>query len=98
MSGKSLKTPCKIGAYTLRGIIGEGAFSVVKLAHNEELKSYFACKIVPKSRLNTNSLKSRFEEEIRIDQQLHHPGVVSLINIMQDANNYYVIMEFLPKR
>ena len=91
-----VKAPQKIGPYTLRGTVGDGAFSVVKLAYNEELSQYFACKIVPKSRLSTHHLEKRFEVEIRINQQMHHPGVVGLVDILKDAQNYYVIMEFCP--
>lgn len=90
------KFPSKIGPYMLRGVIGEGAFSHVVLAFHETQKTYYACKIVPKARLSSSSLEQRFEEEIRINQQLHHPGVVGLIDIIKDELNYYVIMEFCP--
>lgn len=90
------KIPSKIGPYILRGTIGEGAFSIVKLAFHEQLRAYYACKIIPKSRLTTPSLEKRFEEEIRINQQLHHPGVVNLVDIIKDEYNYYVVMEFCP--
>ena len=95
MSSKS-RFPSKIGPYMLRGTIGEGAFSVVKLAFDYTKKMYYACKIVPKSRLSGSNLEARFEEEIRINQQLHHPGLVSLIDIIKDDDNYYVVMEFCP--
>ena len=88
--------PSKIGPYMLRGTIGEGAFSIVKLAFDSINKMYYACKIVPKSRLSSGSLERRFEDEIRINQQLHHPGLVSLIDIIKDDANYYVVMEFCP--
>ena len=91
-----VKAPSKIGPYTLRGTVGDGAFSVVKLAFNEELSQYYACKIVPKSRLSTHHLEKRFEVEIRINQQMHHPGIVGLVDILKDTLNYYVIMEFCP--
>ncbi|EAY13026.1 CAMK family protein kinase [Trichomonas vaginalis G3] len=90
------KIPHKIGPYILRGVIGEGAFSHVVLAFHETQKTYYACKIVPKARLSSSSLEERFEEEIRINQQLHHPGVVGLIDIIKDETNYYVVMEFCP--
>ena len=91
-----VKAPHKIGGYTLRGTVGDGAFSVVKLAYNDELGQYFACKIVPKSRLSSHNLEQRFELEIRINQQMHHSGIVGLIDILKDELNYYVIMEFCP--
>ncbi|KAH0785388.1 CAMK family protein kinase [Histomonas meleagridis] len=88
--------PRKIGPYSLKGTVGDGAFSVVKLVHHEETHQYYACKIVPKSRLNSESLHERFETEIRINQQMHHPGIVQLYELLQDQNNFYLIMEFCP--
>ncbi|EAY05900.1 CAMK family protein kinase [Trichomonas vaginalis G3] len=95
-TGVQVVAPTKIGPYTIRGTVGEGAFSVVKLAYNEEKQQYYACKIVPKSRLSTHHLEKRFELEIRINQQMHHPGIVGMIDILKDKLNYYVIMEFCP--
>ena len=91
-----VKTPSQIGPYVFRGTIGEGAFSVVKLCYHTQEAKYYACKVVPKARLVANKLEKRFEIEIRIDQQLHHPGIVALIEIMQDDANFYLIMEFCP--
>ena len=91
-----VRAPNQIGPYFLRGVIGEGAFSVVKLAYLQSEQKYYACKIVPRSRINTPSLEQRFEVEIRISQQMHHPGVVQLVDVLQDANNYYIVMEFCP--
>ena len=92
-----VKTPAQVGPYTLRGTIGEGSFSVVKLCYHAQEAKYYACKVVPKKRIIANKLEKSFESEIRIDQQLHHPGIVGLIEILQDAANYYLVMEFCPK-
>ena len=96
MEPVEVKTPAQIGPYVLRGTIGEGAFSVVKLCYHQKESKYYACKIIPKSRIRDNNLEKRFETEIRIDQQLHHPGIVGLIEIMKDDANCYLIMEFCP--
>ncbi|OHT10980.1 CAMK family protein kinase [Tritrichomonas foetus] len=88
--------PKSIGQYKIHGTIGYGAFSQVKLCQHMETRQYYACKIVPRSRLNTQHLETRFEIEIRINQQLHHPGIVQMIDLFMDEDNYYVIMEFCP--
>lgn len=88
--------PKKIGKYNFQGTIGEGAFSVVKLVQHSESREYFACKVVPKSRIQTTHLHARFEAEIRINQQLHHPGIVEMYDLLSDDLNYYIIMEFCP--
>lgn len=93
---QSVMMPARIGSYVFRGTIGEGAFSIVKLAVNEETQYYFACKIVPKTRLQHGNLQHRFEEEIRINQQMHNPGIVNIYDILKDNFNFYIMMEFCP--
>lgn len=88
--------PPRIGPYVFRGTIGEGAFSVVKLAIHEETKQFVACKIVPRARLNSEDLEERFEIEIRVNQQLHHPGIVQVLDLLKDDKNYYIFMEYCP--
>jgi serine/threonine protein kinase len=86
--------PPRVGPYVMRGVIGEGAFSVVKLCHKG--RDFFACKIVPKALLMERGLLARFEIEIRIGRQLRHPGIVAMTDFLQDDRNYYLIMEFCP--
>lgn len=85
--------PNKIGPYQLTTIIGEGGFSVVKLAIHEETGNRFACKIVPKKRLLPDSMEDRFEREVRIMQKLRHPGICRLFDLFKDTLNYYIVME-----
>ena len=87
--------PHRVGEYLFKGTIGAGAFSIVKLVTSELSGKYFACKIIPKAKIDAGILK-RFELEIRIHQQIHHPGVVSLVDVFKDDFNYYIIMEFCP--
>jgi len=96
MSVQTILAPSKIGPYKFKKTIGEGAFSVVKLSYHEELQTYFACKVVPRSSLLSLDLATRFEIEIRINQQLHHPGIVQVIDLLKDDMNYYVFMELCP--
>ena len=69
--------PPSIGEYTFAGILGHGTFSIVALAVKSKTDEYYACKIVPKLIISSNNLEERFENEIRIHQQLHHIGILS---------------------
>ncbi|OHT13806.1 CAMK family protein kinase [Tritrichomonas foetus] len=86
--------PDHIGRYTLRGIIGTGAFSIVKLAVDIETQSSYACKIVPRQLMAKPSQESHFEQEIRIMQQMRYPNIVQLVDIYKDNLNFYLIIEF----
>ena len=87
-------TPNSIQGYEMRGTIGEGAFSVVKLVYNSKMNQFYACKIIAKERLNTKKRRERFEYEIRIQQMLRHPGIVKICDLLSDSCNYYIILEF----
>ena len=91
---RSVILPVRIGPYTFRETIGEGGFSVVKLVKRDDTHEDFVCKIVPKTRLLRGNLEPQLEMEIRINQQIDHPGVVSVIDILKDHFNYYIIMEY----
>jgi serine/threonine protein kinase len=86
--------PNQIGPYIFVGSIGEGSFSVVKLAKHEGTGRFYAIKVVPRLRLDTAYLRERFEAEIRIHRMMHHPGIIQLYNLLKDDTNYYVILEF----
>jgi serine/threonine protein kinase len=86
--------PNRIGPYELRGTIGEGSFSLVKLAYRSDTNAFFACKVLNRKFLHDQELYFRFESEIRVHQQLHHPSVVALVDLLEDRNYYYVVMEF----
>lgn len=93
---QTILAPSRIGPFLFRGTVGAGAFSVVKLAFHVHSKLYFACKVVPRNRLNHEDLEQRFEMEIRINQQMHHSGVVQIVDLLKDDMNYYIFMEFCP--
>ena len=59
-------------------------------------KNYVACKIIPRIKVEAKKLTTRLEQEIRIHQLMHHPNVVQLIDVQQDADYYYVFLEFCP--
>ncbi|KAH0793217.1 CAMK family protein kinase [Histomonas meleagridis] len=88
--------PKVIKSYEIRGTVGEGAFSVVKLAYRPKTREYFACKVIEKKRLRQKKLEAKFECEISVHQQMHHPSIVGLVDILSDEFYYYVFLEFCP--
>lgn len=83
-----------IGKYTVMNDIGNGAFGNVKLAIDTETNKYVAVKVIPRKMLLQEEVRAKFESEIRILQQLHHPGIVELLDILKDDTKDYVFMEF----
>ena len=80
--------------YELKGILGKGTFSKVKLAINKITKEKVAIKIIDKQKaLNKNSYE-RIKREISILKNISHPNVIKVIDTKEDSNNYYFIMEY----
>ena len=87
----------KIDKYILKYLIGEGAFSFVYLAQDQKnSKLNYACKILPRQKLNSKKISTHLETEIRVQQQIHHPNTVQLIDIFKDKYYYYFFLEYCP--
>jgi serine/threonine protein kinase len=89
-------TPATIGPYSVRGTIGTGAFSIVKLCHRSDDSEFYAVKVIARSLVLERNLLSRLEHEIDINRKLRHPGLVASTDLMRDSTNYYLFMEFCP--
>lgn len=61
-----------------------------------EHNKYFACKIIPRKKVENKKLSTRLEQEIRIHRVMHHPNVVQLVDVLKDPNFFYVFLEFCP--
>jgi serine/threonine protein kinase len=85
-----------IGPYAVRGTIGTGAFSIVKLCYRSDDSQFYACKIISRSVVIERDLLTRLQHEVAINRKLHHPGIVATTDLMQDSDNFYLFMEFCP--
>ena len=90
---EDFETPPSIGSYEFRGTIGKGSFGVVKIVHDTISNQIYAAKVIRRNQMNSGDVAQRFEQEIRIVQQLIHPGIVQLYDLLKDDDNYYIIME-----
>ena len=82
--------------YSLGEILGEGAFSVVKLATNKKTKQKVAVKIISKSGLSeVDELSLR--QEVAILKDLNHPNIVQLVDYFEEPKEYMIALEFLRK-
>ena len=79
--------------YTYVKDIGEGNFGKVKLSILNSTNEQYAIKILNKEKLKTQTKSSSFNE-IEIISKLKHPNIIYVDKILEDKENYYIIMEY----
>ena len=94
ISGQDVEVPCSFGKYDLIRVIGSGSFSTVALVVHRVTNLQFACKICSRQLLIESNTFDRFEQEVRLMQALHHPNIVSVVDVAYDERLIYLIMEY----
>jgi len=80
--------------YDLKGDLGKGAFSVVKLAINKKTKDKVAIKIIDRKNVGKDYEKN-LKMEMSILQKVHHKNIIGLIEMIDTADTLYLVMELV---
>jgi len=80
--------------YTLKGVLGTGAFSTVKegLHKNAPPGMTYAIKVVDRNKL-TEEDAAALLDEVAILKEFDHPHVIRLFDFFEEPNTYYLVME-----
>ena len=76
--------------------LGKGAFGKVLLVQNEELKKYYAMKILKKKFLEKNKQQFHTKTERKILEIINYPFVAQLYFAFQDSAKLYMLTEYMP--
>ena len=93
---KDKEKPDILKDYNFIKDIGEGNFGKVKLAILNSTKENYAIKILNKERLKSQTKTTLFNE-IEIISRLKHPNIIYVEKILEDQQNFYIIMEYCEK-
>ena len=80
--------------YKLGDVLGEGAFSVVKLAVNRKTGQKVAVKCIDRQGLPEED-ENALRQEVAIMRSLNHENIVQFIDFFEEEKFFYVVLEFL---
>jgi len=83
----------QIGPYSLRGVLGEGAFGVVYLAdQSEPIPRRVALKVL-KPHVSAGEVVARFEQERRMLARLDHPSIAHVLDagVSEDGRPWFAL-------
>ncbi|XP_065834731.1 serine/threonine-protein kinase NIM1-like isoform X2 [Oscarella lobularis] len=89
---RDISTGRRVGLYRVRGELGAGNFSQVKMGIHSLTKERVAIKILDKTALNaqTRRLLSR---EISSMERLHHPNIIRIYEVVETLTKLHIVME-----
>jgi PAS domain S-box-containing protein len=84
-----------VGGYQLRGILGQGGMGIVYKAHEVRLDRPVALKMLPPGTCPGPEERARFRREAEAIARLHHPNIVRIHEIGEQAGQPFLALEFI---
>lgn len=81
--------------YEILEKIGEGGMATVYKARCNILKRYVAVKVLREEFTTDDEFVKRFNTEAQSAASLAHPNIVSIFDVGQEENIYYIVMELV---
>ncbi|HDP94715.1 MAG TPA: serine/threonine protein kinase [Candidatus Aminicenantes bacterium] len=85
----------EIPGYHLQYRLGEGGMAKVYFGMQTRLKRRVAVKVMESFLLKDENFSRRFLKEAETAANLNHPNIVTIYDVGQAGENYYMVMEFL---
>lgn len=83
-----------IGNYIIEKPIGQGAFAMVELGKHIKLMKQVAIKRISKKKISTQNNRKRCLKEISILQDLKHPNIIKIFEVLDHDDSINIIMEY----
>lgn len=82
------------GRYIILHTIGKGEFGKVKLAYDPEKDIEVAIKFIKRSNITSAQKQAKLEREINILQNLDHPNIVRLYDVIETEKYIGIVMAY----
>jgi serine/threonine-protein kinase len=87
--------PERIGRYQIVERIGRGAMGVVYRAHDEVMDRDVALKVLVTDLDDDPDIRMRFHREAQAAARLSHPNIITIFDVGEDRDHFYIVMELL---
>lgn len=85
-----------LGAYEIKGVLGEGGVSTVFWAEHFEMGQRAAIKMIKPEFARNEKVVARFLREAEVTSRIRHPGIVTVFDLgYHTSESPYLIMELL---
>ena len=81
--------------YEIKEKIGNGGMAMVYKAKDQVLNRYVAVKILRDEFTTDQEFIKRFEAEAQSAASITHPNIVSVYDVGNEGNLYYIVMELI---
>ena len=78
-----------------RRVLGQGAFGTVVLAWDQHLHRQVAVKCIREGLERDELARNRLRREAQLASQLNHPGIVEILELLDDDNSLLIVEEYL---
>jgi eukaryotic-like serine/threonine-protein kinase len=85
----------RIGRYELKARIGRGAMGVVYQARDELMCRDVALKVLTADFEDDPEIRTRFVHEAQAAAGLVHPNVITIFDVGEDQDRFFIVMELL---
>ena len=90
--------PFQLGRYSVFRPLGAGGMAEVYLARQEGAAGFERQVVIKRVRpdlLAMPRFKAMFLDEARITQQVRHPNIVEILDLGEDAQGFYMVLEYV---
>lgn len=85
-----------VGPYRIQSLLGHGGMGIVYLGIHDHLGREVAIKALAPELTQHPQFRERFFAEARLQAKLQHTNIVTIYDLIEDAESYFIVMEYVP--